>query len=87
MSETLEIRKKRLLHRSRYRGMRESDILMGQFAAGHLEAMSASELDQFERLLEEPDQDVLAWVYGQRPVPARHDHGLMRVLKSFRISL
>ena len=87
MRESLEIRKKRLLHRSRYRGTRESDILMGQFASARLDAMTPCELDQWEQLLEEADQDVLAWIYGHRPVPARHDHGIMRALQSFRITL
>lgn len=86
MRETDEIRKKRLLHRSRYRGMRESDILMGQFAAAVIDSLDPDGLDQLERLLEEPDQDVLAWVTGQRAIPARHDNPLMRKLKSFRIT-
>ena len=32
MSESAEIRRKRLVHRSRYRGVKESDLLFGQFA-------------------------------------------------------
>ena len=87
MRESLENRKKRLLHRSRYRGTRESDILMGQFATARLEGMTPAELDQWERLLKEADQDVLAWIYGRRPVPARHDHSLMQALQSFRVTL
>jgi antitoxin CptB len=33
MDETRDIRRKRLVHRSRYRGVKESDLLFGQFAA------------------------------------------------------
>ena len=38
MGETREMRCKRLVHRSRYRGVKESDLLFGQFAARHLDA-------------------------------------------------
>lgn len=85
MSETAAVRKKRLLHRSRYRGTRESDLLMGQFATRHLCALTAGQLDDFERLLDEADQDILAWVYGYHPIPARHDNQVMRLLCGYRV--
>lgn len=84
MSETIETRRKRLLHRSRYRGSRESDLLLGGFAQAHLRDFTPAELDDWERLLDEADGDVLAWVMRQRPVPARHDTALMRRLMDFR---
>lgn len=81
MSETTAIRRKRLLHRSRYRGFREADLLFGRFAERHLDGMDDTLLDQYERLLDESDQDAYAWVTGQRPVPARHDNAVMRMLQ------
>ena len=72
MSETQEIRCKRLVHRSRYRGVKESDLLFGQFADTHLASLDDGQLDRYEALLDEPDQDVLAWVYG-RAACARRD--------------
>lgn len=81
--ETSE-RRKRLLHRSRYRGCLEADILLGRFAAAHLPAFDERQLDQFEALLDEPDVDILAWVTGRLPVPARHDNDVMRLLRRFR---
>ena len=83
MSETRELRCKRLVHRSRYRGAKESDLLFGQFAERHLAALDEAQLDRYEALLDEADQDVLAWVYGRLPVPARHDHDVFRLLRAF----
>jgi len=67
--ETLEIRLKRLKLRSMRRGIREMDILLSRFADAAMLALSAGELDRYEALLDEADQDVLAWVTGQNPTP------------------
>ena len=48
----LETRRKRLLYRSVYRGNKENDILLGQFARAHIASFDAAELDQYERLLD-----------------------------------
>lgn len=81
--ESIAARRKRLLHRSRYRGCLECDILLGRFAVRYLPRFDDIQLDRFERLLEEPDVDILAWVGGRRRPPARHDHDVFRLLASF----
>ena len=83
MSEAQAIRRKRLLHRSRYRGVKESDLLFGQFADQWLNLLNDDQLDRYEALLDEPDQDILAWVYGRAPLPARHDHDVFELLRKF----
>jgi antitoxin CptB len=81
--ESEATRRKRLLHRSRYRGFREADLVLGRFAERHLRELGPAELGQYERLLDETDEDLWAWVTRARPVPARHDHALMRRLQAF----
>ncbi len=83
LSETREMRRKRLVHRSRYRGAKESDLLFGQFAARHLATLDDAQLDHYEALLDEPDQDVLAWVCDRAPVPPRHDNEVFGLLRAF----
>jgi succinate dehydrogenase flavin-adding protein (antitoxin of CptAB toxin-antitoxin module) len=83
VSESRAIRRKRLLHRSRYRGVKESDLLFGQFAARWLGLLNDDQLDRYEALLDQPDQDVLAWVYGRAPLPPEHDHDVFHLLRSF----
>jgi succinate dehydrogenase flavin-adding protein (antitoxin of CptAB toxin-antitoxin module) len=84
--ETPETRKKRLLHRSRYRGMLEADLLFGRFAAACLEGLGPDQLDRYEALLEEGDNDLLAWVAGRRAAPARHENDVMAMLRRFEIN-
>lgn len=83
MPDGLDVRRKRLLYRAQHRGMQETDRLLGGFAAAHMEGLDESQIAQFEALLDESDNDVLAWILGQVPVPAAHDHDLMAMLKAF----
>ena len=62
-------RLKRLRIRCWRRGTKEMDLLFGQFADGALETLNDSELDAFETLMEENDQDLYLWISGARPVP------------------
>ena len=81
----LELRRKRLLYRSIYRGNKENDILLGQFARAHIAEFNAGELDQYERLLETGDNDIFDWVSGQAPVPPEKDSAIVRKLIAFRV--
>jgi antitoxin CptB len=83
MSEPITVRRKRLIYRSRYRGVLESDLLFGRFADRYVATMEDVQLDRYEALLEESDQDLLAWIAGRASVPARHDHDLFRLIRSF----
>ena len=39
---------------------------------------------EFERLLDQADQDVYAWILERTPTPAEFDGPLMHKLKAFR---
>ena len=82
----LEIRRKRLLYRSVYRGNKENDILLGQFARAHIAEFSAAELDQYERLLQAGDNDIYDWVSGKVEVPPDHDTPVLRRLLAFKVT-
>jgi antitoxin CptB len=83
MTESITVRRKRLIHRSRYRGVLESDLFFGRFADVHVAALTPEQLDRYEALLNESDHDLFAWISGRRPVPAEHDHDVFRMLKNF----
>ena len=85
MQESVTIRRKRLLYQSRYRGRLESDLLFGRFAARHLSSLSPRQLDRYEALLRESDQDLFAWIAGWEPVPEQHDHDVFHLLQDFRL--
>jgi antitoxin CptB len=79
MAETAEARLARLLMRSRRRGTREMDLILGAFAARELPTMGEADLALYERMLEESDPDLLDWITGRRPMPERFASLLGRV--------
>lgn len=79
----LEIRKKRLLYRSNYRGFREADMILGGYAKAHIETMSEAEILMFEDILNAKDHDIYAWVMETLPVPANYDTPLLERLRAF----
>ena len=81
----LETRRKRLLYRSVYRGNKENDILLGQFARAHIDSFDEGELDQYERLLEASDNAIFDWVSGQAPIPPEADTPVLRRLLAFQV--
>jgi len=80
--EPLEIRRKRLKFRSWHRGIKEADLLLGNFADTILATLDKEELDCYENLLRESDNDLVAWITGDRPVPDHLESNVMDKLKS-----
>ena len=81
-SEELAIRRKRLVFRAQRRGFKEVDLIFGAFAAGRLHELESGELDQFEKLLDAPDQSVYAWLKDEEPVPPEFDTPVFACLKA-----
>lgn len=77
-----EARRKRLLFRAQRRGFKEVDLIFGTFALAELPGLSEAELDQFEALLAAPDQEVYAWLRGDKPVPGEFDSDLFARLRA-----
>ena len=75
-------RLKRMRMRAWRRGTKEMDIVLGPYADAHLEQMDAAALDAFEMILAENDQDLMAWILGQKATPAAHSDMISR-LKAF----
>jgi antitoxin CptB len=69
MTETAEARLKRMAMRSWRRGTKEMDLVLGPFADAHLAGMPEADLLTYDLLLEEHDQDLMAWLLGQTPAP------------------
>ena len=82
-SEGLNPRRRRLLFRCWHRGIREMDLVLGRFADAKIATLSDAELDELDRWLEVPDQQIFAWVNGMQAVPPDHDTALFRALRDF----
>ena len=80
-----DARLKKLRFRAWRRGFREADLILGPFADKHVSSMSEAELAEFERLLDQPDQDLYAWIVGMLPAPAAFDGELLNRIRVFRL--
>jgi antitoxin CptB len=80
-------RLKKLKYQSWYRGNRETDKIIGNFARVHLEELSDAELDAFERILAEEDVDLFAWFSKQAQLPDRlKTCKVMQRIMDFKVS-
>ncbi|MCM2561377.1 succinate dehydrogenase assembly factor 2 [Lutimaribacter sp. EGI FJ00015] len=71
MIEPRDIRLKRLRMRSMRRGIKEMDMILIRYSQARLDALPEAELDVYESLLSENDQDLYQWVSGQAAPPGR----------------
>ncbi|CAK7567922.1 MAG: Succinate dehydrogenase assembly factor 2 mitochondrial [Sporothrix epigloea] len=62
IGEDVATMRARLLYQSRKRGMLESDLLLSTFAAAHLATMTPTQLEQYDRFMDENDWDIYYWV-------------------------
>lgn len=72
MKETRETRLKRLRIRCWRRGTKEMDLIFGRFADSGMSELTDAELDAFEALMEEADDELYLWISGAEELPQRH---------------
>ncbi|WP_406645410.1 succinate dehydrogenase assembly factor 2 [Aliisedimentitalea scapharcae] len=84
MSETPEHRIKRLKMRSMRRGIKEMDLILTAYADRTLPQMSAAELDLYDALLHENDQDLYQWVTGQVAAPEPYANMIRDISQTFQ---
>jgi antitoxin CptB len=78
-----EARRKRLVFRAGHRGIRELDLLLGQFARHHVPHFSEDELDRFEALLDAPEPELYSWLSGQSDIPEAFQSELIEKIIHF----
>ena len=84
--DAAQIRLKMIRYRAWHRGFREADLILGGFANQRLEQLSAAQVDEFEALLEHPDQLLYAWIVGQETPPEAVLCEVFYQLQQFRIA-
>lgn len=84
MSELREHRLKRMQMRSMRRGIKEMDLILSAYAERNLAAMSPGDLDLYDALLNENDQDLYQWVTGQAPAPEQFGDLISDISQTFQ---
>ena len=77
-----DARLKMLSYRAWRRGIRETDLILGPFADANLERLTPAQLDAFEALLDQPDQDLYDWFKGA-PAPAAFEGEVLAMIRAF----
>ena len=85
--ETRDNRIRRLIYQSCYPGTRETDLLLGQFANKYLITLEDQQLDEYEALMSQGDQNILTWVRGDTKIPANLDGTVFSLIKDFKTTL
>ena len=78
-----EHRLKKIRLRAWRRGFREADLILGPFADRYVPSMTPAQLDAFEALMEEADQDIYDWYLGRSPVADHIDPEVFALLQAF----
>ena len=84
MTESRDIRIKRLKMRSMRRGIKEMDLILSAYADRNLPEMGASGLDTYDALLHENDQDLYQWVTGQVQPPEPYADLISDIAQTFQ---
>jgi len=81
-SETdIYLRRKKILWRAKHRGMKEMDLMLGEYASQHLEGMSVAQLDEFEVILELSDAVLNDWLTDKTETPAEFQTDMFAAIK------
>ncbi|HEY4343406.1 MAG TPA: succinate dehydrogenase assembly factor 2 [Parvibaculum sp.] len=78
-----DTRLRRLKFRSWHRGIKEMDLILGHFADEIVPTLNASEIDQYEALIEIEDTSLYNWVTGREKTPVEHDTPLLARIRTF----
>lgn len=84
--ESIEIRRKRVLYRANHRGTQEMDILIGGFVTDGIETFDDAMLDRIEKLMDEEETDLQAWLMGQSEVPETVDRELIDAIRNHKLA-
>lgn len=83
-SADLDPRRRRILYRAWHRGIREMDLMLGQFADAEIADLSETDLDELEIIMAEEDNDLVKWITGELPVPERFQTPLFARIAAIR---
>lgn len=85
--ERLTPNRKKLYWRAIRRGMKEADLLFGNYAREYLADMTETEVKEFADILHCFDQDLMNWITDKEPVPHDLDTPTFQKIKAFSPSL
>lgn len=78
----LDDRRRRLLFRAWHRGIKELDLIFGNFVEANVDTFDHADCAWFETIFEEQDHEILAWVTGETETPEAYQGDMMTRLQA-----
>lgn len=72
---------KKLFYRSKNRGCKEMDYILGSFASLHLPFIAEEQLLSYALILDQNDNDLYNWITNKSSVPSNLDAAIMEQLR------
>ena len=70
--------KRKILHRAKYRGIKELDIIFERFVNNYESKLNDQELEELEEILNLPDNLLLDIILRKEKIPANIDNRVMK---------
>ena len=70
--------KKKILHRAKYRGIKELDIIFEKFVNTYKYKLNDQEFKELEEILNLPDNLLLDIILKKEKIPANYDNSVMK---------
>lgn len=80
----LNTRQRKLVFRAWHRGIREMDLVFGQYVDAHITKLDDRAMEELEYIMSFEDRDLLTWVTGEVQVPSDVDTPLFRDILDYR---
>ncbi|MBH90672.1 MAG: succinate dehydrogenase assembly factor 2 [Candidatus Marinimicrobia bacterium] len=77
--------KKKIKYRSEYRGIKEMDLILGNFVKKYIDSFSYDELKDLYNILEKDDDTILKWYSNLSKSNAIPENNVSKLLKNFKL--
>jgi antitoxin CptB len=82
---SIDLLKKKILYRSVYRGVKETELLLSNFIKKHVNDFSIIELKQLDDLLNIDDESLFKWYLNKKVEIKIPNNKVSKLLKNFKI--
>ena len=80
---TKNLFKKKILHRAKYRGIKELDIIFYKFLLEYEDKITDDELYELEGILDLPDSELLDILYKKTSIPSNLKDGILKKILEY----
>ena len=82
---SIDLLRKKILYRSEYRGIKETELLLNGFIKKYINDFSIAELKQLYDLINIDDDSLFKWYLNKRPEVRIPKNKVSKLLKNFKI--